>query len=338
MASRLSIHPCLELDVLEASDRIGDLFGQKAAKPVGDGILCRSRGHVGGRTLKHRDVLYFVRHSGNNRHGRCPAPDHDDPLARVVKVLGPELRVKEGPLESFLTLEFRPVGLVVAVVAATHKKKVAGDGLAGGIVPGFAGLQAPKRVGTRPGGLHYLAVETNVLTDGIFVGGLVHIGEDGRSIGNGLLRPPGLEVVAEGMHIAVRPNTRVAIEIPCSPDGIATLEDRVGLPRAFLLQVIGRTDSREARAHNHDVKMTHCPGSLRQKTSTPWFCRRHRIQGPTVHGTTDMTAPGGTLGKKHLCLSLSLSLWHRVGSGGPRRGSRGMAGSRQWSFRVAVFG
>jgi hypothetical protein len=75
--------------------------------------------------------------------GRAAADD-DDPLAVVVEILGPELRVHDPPLVALDVLELGQVALVVAVVAAADVQEVARD------TRPAVGLHGPARVLGRP--------------------------------------------------------------------------------------------------------------------------------------------------------------------------------------------
>ena len=114
-------------DVLPAGDRVGEPRAEQRAQPVGDRILGRQGQDVAGRALQHRHVRRRLGHRRHQRHRGRAAADHHDPLARVVEVLRPVLRVDDLPAEVLDAGELRQVALVVAVVAAAHQQEAAGE-------------------------------------------------------------------------------------------------------------------------------------------------------------------------------------------------------------------
>ena len=55
--------------------------------------------HVRGGALEHRDMGRPFGHLWNQSRGSSPASDHYDPLARIVQIRRPELRIDQCPLE-----------------------------------------------------------------------------------------------------------------------------------------------------------------------------------------------------------------------------------------------
>ena len=82
--------------------------------------------------------------------------------------------------------------------------------------------------------------------------------EDRGPVGDRLALLPGPEVVAEREHVRVRADARIAEQVPGAADGVARLEDRVGLARALRLEVAGGADAGEAGADDQHVDVFGC--------------------------------------------------------------------------------
>src|SRR6266496_4004430 len=70
-----------------------------------------------------------------------------------------------------------------------------------------------------------------------------------------LFRYPGVrsEPGAEGEHVRVRPHARVAEQVPGAADGVAGLQDGVGLARERGLEVMRSADPGQPRPDDQDV-------------------------------------------------------------------------------------
>ena len=86
-------------------------------------------------------------------------------------------------------------------------------------------------------------------------------------IGNGLGMSPGLEGIAQRIHIRIRAYAGVAEQVPGAAQGLAPLQDEVALARAVLLQVTGRPDAGYARAHDQYIDMLDCHNL---SLASPW--------------------------------------------------------------------
>src|SRR4029077_5747201 len=128
-------------------------------------------------------------------------------------ILGPLLGMDNGAPEAFPALELGGVALLVAVVAGAHQEEVAGepDGLAG-LRPHR--LDRPRGVLARPARARRAMAETDVAVHVVLGGRLTHVVEDRRTVGDGLRLPPGLEAVAQRVHVAVGADAGIAEEIP----------------------------------------------------------------------------------------------------------------------------
>ena len=130
----LPVDEALPEDVLASGQGVGPLLGEDPPQPVGEEVVRRTGHHVGGGALQHRDVGRPFGHGRHEGHGRCPGPNDQDTLARVVEVLGPGLGVHNLTAEPVSTRECWKVTLAVAVVAGAHEQKSTSQrcGLAGG--------------------------------------------------------------------------------------------------------------------------------------------------------------------------------------------------------------
>ncbi len=97
-----------------------------------------------------------------------------------------------------------------------------------------------------------------LLVDAVVDGGLAHVVQNPRPVGDRLRLGPRLERIAEREHVAVGADAGIAKQIPGAADAVAALEDDVALARAFLLQVIARADAGQPGADDEDVEMFWC--------------------------------------------------------------------------------
>ena len=79
--------------------------------------------------------------------------------------------------------------------------------------------------------------------DSAFVGGVADVAQDVRTGSNGLGVIPGLEVVAQGVHVRIGADSGVPEQVPGTADGRASLYDGVALGRAAPLQAVGGADA-----------------------------------------------------------------------------------------------
>ena len=184
----------------------------------------------------------------------APEPMTTMRLPRDLEVDGPLLGVDHPAVEVLHALEIGLVAAVVAVVAGAVEVEVAGDdhGLAGVAALGGDG---PAGVVGRPLGRHDPMVEPDLLVDPGLGRGVADVGEDLVAVGDGLLALPGAERVAEGEHVRVGPDARVAEQVPGAADGVAGLEDGEGRPRAVGLEPVGGADARQPGADDEDVEV-----------------------------------------------------------------------------------
>src|SRR5215468_3519590 len=104
--------------------------------------------------------------------------------------------------------------------------------------------------------------EANVRDYPILFRRLPHIGEDSRAVRDGPGPLPRFEVIAERMHVAVRPNARIPEQIPGAADGVPAFQRREGLARTTHLQVDGCANPRNTRANDDHIERFHFSAPL----------------------------------------------------------------------------
>ncbi len=255
------VDEALARDVHPARDPVGEHLGQDPPQAVGDRILGRERHHVARRALEHRHVPGVLGHRWDQGDGRRTAADNDHSPAPVVEVLGPLLRVNDRAGEALATLEVRRVARVIVVVAGGGEQQPAGqlDALAGG---GVLHLHGPHRALGGPRRTEHLVAEADVAGEVVLLDGLVQVVEDLIGIGDRVVAGPGLELVCERVQVGVGTDARIAEQVPGASEGVAALEDRERLAREARLEVVGRPNPGDPRAHDQHVEMGRGPGRL----------------------------------------------------------------------------
>lgn len=191
-------------------------------------------------------------HRGHQGHCGGAAADHHHPLAGVVEVGGPVLRVHDPPREPLGAGEPRGVPGVVAVVAGAGEQEGTGqrDRLAGVVA---LGVHRPAGARAVPVGPQHPVPEADVVGDAVLVGGAADVVADRVALGDGLRVGPRLEGVAEGEHVGVRPDAGITEQVPGAADRVAGLQHRVRLLRAVAAQVAGGTHAGQAGADDEHV-------------------------------------------------------------------------------------
>ena len=130
--------------------------------------------------------------------------------------------------------KIRLVAALIGIIARTHMEHTAGEiaRLTGRPVED---RQCPDGRFGVPACLLDEAVETDVPVDAVFCCRLAHIAQDGWAVGNRLARRPRFEVITECVHVAVRPDARIAEEIPRPANGLPALENGIGFVGAARL-------------------------------------------------------------------------------------------------------
>ena len=238
--------------VLPAQEGVRKPLREAREWRIRDRVLRGQRDDVAGRPLEHRHVLGAIRHRGHDRHGGRAAADHDDALAVVVEVLGPELRMDDLPAEAVGALEVGRVGLRVVVVARAREEEAARE-LHRLARVGALGVNRPARLLARPLRADDTVPVADLVVDSVLGRGLVDVLADRGAVRDRLRLLPRAERVAEREHVGVRPDARVAEQVPRAAHGVARLEDGEALAGAPRAQMGARADAREPGAGDQDV-------------------------------------------------------------------------------------
>ncbi len=86
-------------------------------------------------------------------------------------------------------------------------------------------------------------VEPNLAIDSVLLRRLADVSKNRLAIGNRFRFLPGTETITHRVHVGIGAHARVSKQVPGSAAGATALDNREGLPRAFILQVIRSTDS-----------------------------------------------------------------------------------------------
>jgi hypothetical protein len=197
------------------------MHADHALEPVGDRVLRRQRQHVARRALKHRHVRRAAGHRGQNRDGGRAAPDDHDPLAGVVEVRRPELRVHDGAGELLDALELRREALLVVEIARADEQE------AGCQLDGLAVVaprrHRPARCLRRPARGADVVAEADMALEVVLGDRLVQVVEDQVAGRDRAVRRPWLERVPEREEVGVRADAREAEQVPRAADRVASL-------------------------------------------------------------------------------------------------------------------
>ena len=85
-----------------------------------------------------------------------------------------------------------------------------------------------------------------LLSQSVLGDGLVQVAEDLVRVGDGVVGRPRLVLEAEGVHVGVRPDSRVAEQVPRAADGVAAVDDGVTLARRLGDQIVPEADAGDA--------------------------------------------------------------------------------------------
>src|SRR3954470_21259126 len=98
-------------------------------------------------------------------------------------------------------------------------------------------------------------VEPDFLVDTVFFGGLAHIVQNLRPVGNRFCFGPRLERVTQREHVAVGADAGISEQIPGTAHAVAALENSKTLTGTFVLEMIASPDAGQPRADDQHVKM-----------------------------------------------------------------------------------
>ena len=150
-------------------------------------------------------------------------------------------------------IEARIVGLVVIVIARSEIEPVGRQVLAIAII-GFD-RDVPAGVRLAPVGGDDGVAGADVLADAAFVHDAVEIVEDGWPVGDGFLVPPGFEIEAERVHVAVRADAGIAEQVPGPAQIGAAFENGVAVIWRLVLHVGGHADPGNPRSYDQDIEI-----------------------------------------------------------------------------------
>src|SRR5271165_5384821 len=200
----------------------------------------------------------------NDCRRRRARADDDHILVGVVEVLRPGLRVNDPALELLHPRPFRRIALRMAIVTLAHPEEIRRetDRLAG--VAADA-LDGPKIVAARPMRRIDLVPIADVPAEVVILDDFAEIGED---LGTRRDRraDPWLETIAEGVEVAIRPNTRIPVGHPRAAEALLSVEYHEACARALLGEVIAAADPGDPGPDDDDIEMLSVPGgALRER-------------------------------------------------------------------------
>ena len=209
---------------------------------------------IGGGALQHGDLAGVLRQRGHQRDRGGAAADHDHLLAGVVQVLGPVLRMHHGAVEVLDAREVRGVALVVVVVAVTRRTRTG---------RGRSLVSRPCSTGHRPGvggripvGGAHVAVEPDVAVDAVLARGVGQVLADMSPSATPSRPGPRLAREAQREDAAVRAHAGVAEQVPGAADALAAFQDDVADAGVAFGDAVGRAETGDTRADDHDVDST----------------------------------------------------------------------------------
>ncbi len=225
----------LDEDILPSRNRVSSLERKMPAQRIRNLVPGRKVHDVGRRPLKHRHVCRALRHCGNNGYRRSSAADHDNPLAFVIEIRRPFLRMDECPAESLHPVPLRQISAVVVVIAGAEVEEAARDPHDNSALR--LRIDRPARSPRGPRCTPHAMIEADLPVDAVFAGCFVDVLEYRRTIGDCLCVLPRPETVAERVHVGIRSDARIAKEVPCAAECFSCFEDQKTLLRALSFQM-----------------------------------------------------------------------------------------------------
>ena len=195
-----------------------------------------------------------IRHGRNQGNCRGATANDHHLLAGIIQIGGPVLRVDTGPSEVLDPGKLGQVTRLVVVVTGATDQKVAGVDLlltADRISSG----DRPELVLTGPVSTLGGRVEADPVSNPEFFCGITDVVADGVATGKHLEFVPGPELVAEGEHVRIRADTRVAEQIPGAAHGRTFFQHDKALVRTGVGKVAGHADTGQARANDNYIEM-----------------------------------------------------------------------------------
>ena len=160
------------------------------------------------------------------------------------------------PLECLFVWKCRAVAFVVAVIAGAREQETCLVMLLL-LITLCVGKQRdhiPPPMFAGPVGGYHATLEANVMNGARVFGNFLDIALDVRAVGDGLAVGPGLVTVAEGIHVRIGADARVAEQIPGSADRRAALQYQIALVGALTAQCMCGADARQACADDKNIQ------------------------------------------------------------------------------------
>ena len=100
--------------------------------------------------------------------------------------------------------------------------------------------------------------EADIRVDAVVARGLADVAQDRWAVGDRLGLLPWPEGIAQRVHVGIGAHAGIAEKVPGAAAPLSSLEDRVALVRAVLLQVPCGADAGEPGADDQHVEMLLC--------------------------------------------------------------------------------
>ena len=143
---------------------------------------------------------------------------------------------------------FRPVACGVIIIAAGEVQEGAGEGA-------LISLDRPTARLRRPAGRGDAGVEPDAVENAEFARRVLDILADIAAADDRLVLRPGAEREAQGIHVGVGADARIAEQVPGAADPLPRFEDREALAGAALLEAASDVDAGNARSDDQHADL-----------------------------------------------------------------------------------
>ena len=252
IAPRAGIHKAVKRHIFFLIQIKRHARRQDAPHQIPDMVFGRNARHVTRRALEHDHMARLfgqLRHKGHRRRART---DDRDMFARIVKVFGPVLRVKNFAAKILAPLKGRRIAFLIFVIARAGRDK-ARDDLARGLVFLAGERQRPEVCLRREIGRRDFMAELHHFRHAIFISRVLHILTNAWPVCEDFIANPRAEIIAEGEHIGIAANTGIAEQIPCPAYGAARLNDGKLAIWKFCAVTTRRADPRQASPDDYHI-------------------------------------------------------------------------------------
>ena len=292
---------------LRADDAVdGRFVDADLAQAVGQFVLVGMREEIRRRTLEHGHVRGGFAERGHDGRGGRARTDHQHALAGVVDRRVPHLGMDK---RAFIIGHAGPIGhvrLFVIIIALAHPQQVGGEGYrnafwrAAGLAGGF---HRPQVVRARPAAGGDAVAIMNMRGDAVLVDHFTHVFEDLGRTGD-RWTDPRLEAIAERVKIRIRSHARVLVRFPGATERVLGFDHRIAFARTLVLQMIRRSDPRNAGADDQHIDVLDFALGLK-----PGACCVHRSDILLTGHEPDATLQHAALNRsiKH-CALIAINL------------------------------